>query len=274
MFAMTASMRPILDFFRNRKMILNCRKTNFMIFKSPHKKIDPLNDVLSENVTISQVEKFKYLGLWMDEHLKWQEHLKHLEKKLAPVNGILWKLRNVLPLRQRKIIYATLFESHLNFMSSIWGLASCNIISNAQILQNRALRNVYQLPNQQNRVEMFVHLVENHLPIRGICVLSTATYMFNVSKDLTHCNLNFERGNEIHRRPTRISTDLRPEFSKTTKGGRAIATFGPKLMNKIPEAIKSSRHQHAFKWVLKCELRKKKFISSFFNASFFELNII
>lgn len=206
----------------------------------------------------------------MDEWMRWTEHIKNLEKKLAPANGILWKLRNILPVKSKKLVYDALVHSHLSFMSPIWGLASCKALINAQVLQNRVLRNVYELPRLTNRINMYSHLVESHLPLRGICLLHIASYMFNATHKLTLSNIDF---NTTNNRNLRNSNALRPAAARTNYGAKSIEAIGPRAFNKIPAEIKSSRHQHAFKWTLKCHLRNESFIASCFDASFFDLKI-
>ena len=43
------------------------------------------------------VSSAKYLGVFIDDKLNFQEHIKHLEKKVLRSMGILSKLKNYLP---------------------------------------------------------------------------------------------------------------------------------------------------------------------------------
>ena len=54
-----------------------------------------------------------YLGIVMDEHLTFKNHMDTVKLKLHPTNGLLAKLRHyVNPILLRTIYYA-MFESHL-----------------------------------------------------------------------------------------------------------------------------------------------------------------
>lgn len=267
-------MTTVLEFFKQRHMILNSLKTNYMVFTSSYSQLEFDHEIkISDQVTIQRVKMTKYLGLFIDENLRWQEHIGNLEKKLAPANGVLWKLRSVLPTHVKKLIYETLFHTHLNYMASIWGLASCNALQNIQTLQNRALRNAYDLPNQTNRVNMYTHLVQNHLPIRGIALVNIAMFIYKIEHGTTHSNIKFTHVRETYTRNLRNTSHIRPEPARTTYGTKSIVTFGPKIYNRIPESIKTCAHQHAFKWILKCHLRDSGFIKSCFDSTFFELHI-
>jgi Reverse transcriptase (RNA-dependent DNA polymerase) len=267
-------MTPIIAFFKQRRMVLNESKTNFMLLTSPTMQLNfPSSIEINPGMKITRVATAKYLGLVIHEHLNWTAHIENLEKKLAPASGILWKLRDVLPLKSRKLVYDTLFQTHLNYMTPIWGFSPCCNLTAAQILQNRALRNVYGLPYRSSRVDMYLHRVESHLPIRGICLLNTATYMYRSLHGATLSNLNFKKVSDIHSYQLRNASSLRPAAKSNNYGARAIATVGPEIFNKVPESIKNLRNPRAFRWALRCHLRKDKFISTCFDNSFFKYSL-
>lgn len=265
-------MRPLIEFFKQRKMFLNETKTKFMVFSRNRNKSNiPDTIQLDEKLTIGRVDSFKYLGLTINDKLDWSNHLAGLEGKLASANGILWKLRNSLPLPVKKQIYSTLLQTHLNFMSPIWGSAPCATLQNAQTLQNRALRNVYQIPRLESRVSMYSHKVESFLPIRALYVLNTAVFIFRAIHQSTHTNIVFEATH--HHRALREVHSLKPCASRTNIGDRRVESMGVKLFNKLPKSIANARHHHELKWTLKCHLRSEKFISTCFNADFFKLTL-
>ena len=149
----------------------------------------------------------------------------------------------MLPLKFKKIIYDALFRSHITYMAPIWGLATNVALSNVQVLQNRALRNVYDLPEQMNRVQMYTHHVENHLPVRACCLVGIATYMYNVIKNKTHSNITFHSAqSSSHSQRLRSNNLLRPARSRTNHGSKSLETFGPRLYNKLGCFCPTERH--------------------------------
>ena len=72
---------------------------------------------------ITKVKSTKFLGIFIDEKLNWSAHLDYLEKKLRSVSGALCRIRRSIPVEYYKTIYAALFESHLSFGISVWGVA-------------------------------------------------------------------------------------------------------------------------------------------------------
>jgi len=254
----------ILKFFEEQQLHLNFEKTNFMIFHSPFMKIKDCDLINIGNSAIKRVECMKYLGLLLDEHLKWDRHCGALESKLASISGILWKLKSKLPQVTKKLIYHTLFESHLNYMSIIYGTACDKVISPIQKIQNRALRNVFGIDFRENRVNMYAHLVQNCLPVRTINFISSATFIFNNLLSKIHSNIVFAR---VLAR-TRNAGDLRKSQSKSNYGKKRISSFGASIYNYIPQDYKNLPHMHAFKWALKCYIRNERMMSLFLSGDF------
>ena len=78
----------------------------------------------------------------LDEHLLWTKQVNWVNSKLNQTTGILSKLRYNTSLPILKIIYHSLFGSHLQYGAQLWGQGNCvnqNIIQN---LQNQALRKI------------------------------------------------------------------------------------------------------------------------------------
>lgn len=96
-------MSIILEFLDQQKMILNAKKTNYMMFYSPYIKCNqPTSIKINEEYTISEITTFKYLGLHLDPHLKWDIHLEVVGRKLAAASNVMWKLKRILPLSAKK----------------------------------------------------------------------------------------------------------------------------------------------------------------------------
>ncbi|MGL5405721.1 MAG: RNA-directed DNA polymerase [Propionibacteriaceae bacterium] len=270
--AMKEDMRKIIAFFQQRKLTLNSSKTQFMIFKSPKVHVHVGQTLaISPNVNISRVSSVKYLGLNLTESLSWARHVDAVRKKLAPTAGVIWKLRNKLPRNALKTIYDTLFQSHINFMSPAWGFCPQKLVSEIQILQNRTLRNVYHIDPLENRVFMYLNLVEGHLPIRGIIALNTATSFHKCITGASYSNVAPAKVRDVAKRVLRNSNDFRPTQARTNYGLHSFESVGPRIYNKIDKSIKNLKNPKAFRWALRCHLRSERFISSCFNKQFFDL---
>ena len=62
--------------------------------------------------------------------------------KLASANFGINSSKNFLPLKIRKTLYFSLFESHLNFGNLLWGCANNKLINQIENLRKKCIRNV------------------------------------------------------------------------------------------------------------------------------------
>ena len=77
----------------------NIKKTKYTFFhKNSVKDSIPLKlpDLHIFNKTIERTSSIKFLGVMLDEHITWNEHIKTIGKKLAKNIGLLYKARVLL----------------------------------------------------------------------------------------------------------------------------------------------------------------------------------
>ena len=135
--------------FKANKLTLNIKKTKFMIFcdKNLQTNLQGLNlkigDTVIEQVGTNCKDKyFKFVGIVLDDKLSWEGHVQHICKKLASANYAINTTKNCLPLKIRKTLYFSLFDSHINFGNLLWGCATKKLLSKIENLQKRCVRNV------------------------------------------------------------------------------------------------------------------------------------
>ena len=104
-------------------LTLNFSKTKFMTFSNNainkpnlttmkfHINCDRINcNCLAQ---IEATTEYKYLGLILDEHLKWTYHINATVKKLRKLIYIIYYIRDILPYNLLKMTYKSLVESVL-----------------------------------------------------------------------------------------------------------------------------------------------------------------
>jgi hypothetical protein len=239
-----------------------------MIVHSQYMKSNDENMIeIDEQFKMERSQTAKYLGLIIDQNLKWDAHCLSLESKLSRVTGMLWKLKSKLPKFTRKALYHSLFETHLIYMNVIWGNANEKCINPIQSIQNRALRSVFGLNRDLNRVEMYDKYVENCLPIRGLNYLNTACYVYNNIHKKCLSNIVFERSsNEDYE--LRSNGELKPARCKTNYGQKSITTYGIKVFNSIPDSVQQMKTTASFKRSLKLHLKNGNFLSQCFTGHY------
>ena len=133
------------QWFCANKLTLNAKKTRVMVFKSKNQHVH-YQDLYLQNNIIERVgdkckENFvRFLGIWIDESLSFSCHLAKLKSKLNSGIYALATCTKVVPFRIRKIIYHSLFESHLHFGSIIYGSTNTRNLEQIETVQRKALR--------------------------------------------------------------------------------------------------------------------------------------
>ena len=67
-----------------------------------------------------EAENLKFLGVTVDRHLKFAEHLKITQSKIARTTGILFKLNSFLPDFILRSLYQTLIHPYLTYGIEAW----------------------------------------------------------------------------------------------------------------------------------------------------------
>ena len=97
-----------------------------------------LNFKISEQ-KINICSKVRYLGVILEEHLRWNLHINSLKCKLNRAIGILSKIQHYVPKFLFNTLYYTIFHSHLIYSCQIW-VQNNTILRKLELPQNKALR--------------------------------------------------------------------------------------------------------------------------------------
>lgn len=119
------------------KLIINNKKTTGILFtteRSRKERIEELN-IGNENIALEHTTKF--LGLYIDEFLKWSHHLDWLSKKLSSICFGVRTMANYLEKECCKSIYFANFESIARYGIIFWGASSG--VNDIFLIQKRIL---------------------------------------------------------------------------------------------------------------------------------------
>jgi hypothetical protein len=82
--------------------------------------------------------------------------------------GMLYKLKFYLPSRILKSIYHAFIHSYIQFLLIVWGSAHKASLNPIQILQNRALKSVFNKGPLFGTVELYHTVAKGILPVRAL----------------------------------------------------------------------------------------------------------
>lgn len=72
---------------------------------------------------IDMVREHKYLGVIIDENLRWNKHAVSVERKMRAILPQLYMLKNYVSKETLKMVYYALIDSRLRYGIQAWGLA-------------------------------------------------------------------------------------------------------------------------------------------------------
>jgi len=253
---MNEELQKLTDWFCANLLSLNIKKTNYMIFSGPNKKIESnLNhNIIINNKPIDRVPQVKFLGIIIDEHLTWHSHIFLVKNKVAKAIGIIKKLKVILPNRTLKTLYNTLLLPHLNYGTSIWGGGYKTSLMPILLLQKKVIRIIEGLHYQAKTAETFKKL--NILTIFNLYKFQVFTFMYQSHNNSLPKIFNnyFTVNTNIHNHYTRSSQNLHLIQYRTNVRSFSIRMAGPRLWNSIDIATRECKTIHSFKKAVKLKL--------------------
>ncbi len=66
----------------------------------------------------------KYLGMYIDENLKWDEHINVIIPKISAKIDILRSLRKIVPIDTLKLFYNAIELAHFDYSDMVYDSAS------------------------------------------------------------------------------------------------------------------------------------------------------
>ena len=252
--------RSIIDWFRANKLTLNLSKTICLVFNPPgHNKTSVELEFGDVKVKSSDVTKF--LGVWIDSCLNWNEHLKQLMIKLKRNLGLLKNLKNFLPKHGMKLLYYAQFYSHMSYGISIWGCMikkeQLNKIGN---LQKKAISLINLNSSVDNIMsEEKILSIDEIIKLELLKIghqLSVGTLPINLSRDLKKDHLSNSLIKE-HNYDTHYKRDL---YLPKARGKTYRDSFLYKCIleyNNLSKSLKSVNKMSTFVRLCKKELFDK-----------------
>jgi hypothetical protein len=249
-----------VQFFNEHNLITNFEKSTYINFSTLVKSHLDLPTVMIDNFILKEVKSTKFLGLIVDNKLKWTDHINYISSKISKNIYILRNISRYCTSEVKLIAYYGLIYCYLSYGIIIWGKCPDNDFKRLFVLQKRALRVITRTPARQSCKPIFQELSVLTLP--SIYLLETACF----------CRFKCDilRGNDIHNHDTRFNYNMRPTQHKLKLFENLPNQFGKRIINKLPNNIKFETNPNIFKNKLKNLLLSENVysIQEFMNIQF------
>jgi hypothetical protein len=140
-----------------------------------------------QSTEVQQVREHKILGVIVDEELKWQSHINHVNKLLSKNLFLLHQLKMYVDTDARKTFFYAHCLSHINYASTVWCGASANHIQQMRSLHRRAAKLILPDPSlttDEKQKQLGI------LPLEKQFIYNTAMLMYKLRDNKAPIYLN------------------------------------------------------------------------------------
>lgn len=180
---------------------LNPQKTVYMLFHSEAKRVEELSPVIYNSSLIARTNNTKFLGIVIDNHLKFTDHIRLIMKKASYGLHVLARSRHFFTSDILVNLYYAFVHCHINYGIVVWGCTYKTHLLPIFRLQKRALRVVLRCTSNEivNMFEFF-----DVLNVYNLVTYNIAQLMFQI----LHDKLNI---NTVCLQPSHRTTDAIPQ---------------------------------------------------------------
>ena len=202
------------------------------------------SNICVNDVVIESKDNIILLGVVLDSKLNFSEHVISICKKASQRIGVLMRLRNLIPMKSKLILFKSAILPFLTYCHLVWHFCKASDTRKLERLQERGLRAVFKDNNSS-----YEQLLEKaDLPtllnsrLQDLCIL-----MYKVKHKLCPAyisNIFKEPNSNYNLRQADFSI---PRYETVTYGKHSIRYLGPRLWTKLPKSIRDVTTLTSFK---------------------------
>ena len=136
-----SELEVINTWLASNKLYLNIGKTKYMIFNMQSEPPDLALVIGSSHIQRTNVKKF--LGIYIDDKLKFGDHITKICKTLSRAVGVMRRLSIIVPRAILKQLFYSFIYSRFTYGIACYGSAYQNQIQRLKNVINRALKLVF-----------------------------------------------------------------------------------------------------------------------------------
>ena len=251
-------LEKINTWLKANKLSLNLDKSHYMVFHRGKRKIDFDTPSLN-HISLKRVKFTKFLGVIIDDQLKWSNHILYIKNKIAKGFGIILRARKFFNRKTLQNLYHSFIFPYLIYCVEIWGSASDAHLLPLILLQKKIVRVISFSPYLAHTKEIFLKL--NILPFKDLVVHRIGIQMFknNVGFLPNAVENLFTANATVHNYNTRNKHKLRAARGIHQYVYSTFRFVGIKVWNYITDHINTQVSLPKFKKILKTHIQSDSF---------------
>ena len=219
------------------RLSINIDKTKCLLISNVFQS-DNINIFLNGQC-LEFVHFTKFLGVTIDDKLKYVKHVEEICCKVSKSLGIIYRIRDFIPNSCLRNLYFNLIHPYMIYCLPIFGATYDNHLQPLILLQKRAIRTISRAGYFDNTEPLFK--ARQILKFKDLYKHSTACYIFKNQNLLN----SFARA---HDHNTRNRNLLLPPLERLRSTNQSVIFNGVSIWNNIPENIKLCRTLNNFKY--------------------------
>ena len=239
------------DWFKTNKLSLNVNKTNYMLFgNTANTQPDSnIHKILIGTDEIMPKKSVKFLGITIDDHLNWKDHIISVKNKMSRTLYNLKMIKNLMPSHILKTLYMTLLQPYMDYGIILWGATNQCHLNKIHVIQKKAIRIITNSKYNEHTAPLFKEL--KLLKLNDIYKLNVGKFMFKMVQNKLPLPVKntFIKNQELHKHNTRQGVHIK--FRRTKVASCQISHKGPEVWLNIPNGIQTSKNINQFKYKYK-----------------------
>lgn len=239
----------VLDkWFSNNDLKINFDKSKCIAFTNntrtePNKKELNIHKINCNTISCScpkltRHTSVKYLGLLIDQNLKWNMHIDNLINKIRQLTYFFLTAKKILNINYLRITYFAMIQSLIQYGIVAWGGCNTTLIHKLSIAQKNIIKIILSKPKSFPSKELFKLLrvleIENLYKKQAICFIYK-TKAFKIKNN--HHKLRKQY--------------LEIPFTNTKKASNTFMQVGLRALDVIPDELRKCLNNPNFKYKLK-----------------------
>ena len=140
-----SELESVSHWFCQNKFTLNTTKRESMNFA-----VRKIKDIKIFKTKLPNTNCFKYLGVYIDNKLTFQEHIEYITKKLYKFRGLVYKVRRLYPMNCLLLFYNAHARSLSSYGLLLYGIAAKTDLEMLENAQRRIIRAIFSRQKQHS----------------------------------------------------------------------------------------------------------------------------
>ena len=184
-------------------------------------------NVFLDGVKLDQDDCADFLGTTIDSTLSWEEHCTIVANKISLSNGVLNRVKHILPPSSLRLLYHSFIQPHIQYALPAWG--GCSGQSKKRIInvQKRAIRTItksYHSAHTEPRMKKLGLLKFDDLYSIQSTLLVHDCFYGNAPQSLRSCISLANNSSHLLRNQTNNPLDLKVPLLKSRAGSNSFSS--------------------------------------------------